>query len=172
MKIFRPNLFIEKTSFMAELLKEHVTYEPLRTNRWIVKTQETFQNIPEYAVSDFKIDTVDIEGGYDRRKRKPIKKALRLTLHFHNMAHWLLTPDDVMNAEKVKIEFLGPVGDVLNHYDMDVEFDKLTLVGDYSNSGLLTHEVTFWIKQLNPMAIQKDIEKEVFENYKKKKEEA
>ena len=153
---------------MKNLLKEPISFEPLRTNRWLVKTQETFQNIPEYAVSNFKIDTMDVEETYDLRKKKSVKKALRLTLHFRNMAHWMLTPDDVMNAEKVKIEFLGPIGDVLNYYDMDVEFDNLTLIGDYGSSDLLTHEVTFWIKKLNPMAIQKDIEKEVFENYKKK----
>jgi len=156
---------------MKDLSKEFISFEPLMTNRWIVNTEETFQNIPKYAVSDFKIDTVDIEETYNRIKKRPVKKALRLTLHFRNMAHWMLTPDDVMNAEKVKIEFLGPIGDVLNHYDMDVEFNNLTLVGDYGSSDVLTHEVTFWIKKLNPMAIQKDIEKEVFENHKKKKEE-
>lgn len=155
---------------MSRELNEFISYEPLKANRWFVKMEETIQNIPNYVVSDFKIDTVDIENGHERIKNKPVKKALRLTLHFRNTSNWVLTPDDVMNAGKIKIEFLGPIGDVLNYYDMDVEFDGLTLIGDYGSSDLLTHEVTFWIKKLNPMSMEKDIEKEVFESYKKKKE--
>ena len=157
---------------MAELLKEMpVAYEPLKSNRWVVRTKESFQNIPEWVVSDFKIDTVDIDEPRRWNNRKPLKKGLRLTLHFRNMVTWMLTPDDVMNADNIMIDFLDPVGHKVQHYDMKVEFDKLTLVGDYSNADILTHEVTFWIKSMDPLAIDKDIEKETFENYKKKKEE-
>ena len=157
---------------MADLIMKMPTpYEPLMTNRWVVRTQESFQNIPEWVVSDFKIDTVDIEGEKTSRRKKRTDKALRLTLHFRNMVNWMLTPDDVMNAEKVMIDFLDPTGVKMNHYDMKVEFNTLTLVGDYSDSSILTHEVTFWIKSMNPMAIDKDIEKEVFKQYQEKQEE-
>jgi hypothetical protein len=157
---------------MTKLNKEiFKSYEPLKSNRWVVRTQETFQNIPEYAVSDFKIDTLNIEGEKTSMIKGRTNKALRLTLHFRNMVHWMLVPDDVINAKKIKIDFLGPVGDVSNYYDMDVEFDSLTLVGDYSDSSILTHEVTFWIKSMDPMAIGKDIEEETLKNYKKNKEE-
>ncbi len=160
---------LEKQSFMADLIKKMPTpYEPLMTNRWVVRTEESFQNIPEWVVSDFKIDTVDIEEDYDRRKKRTVKKALRLTLHFRNMVHWMLTPDDVMNAKEIMIDFLDPTGVKVNHYDMKVEFDTLTLVGDYADSSILTHEVTFWIKTMNPMAIEKDIEREVFNRYKER----
>lgn len=148
-------------------MKKIVNFEPLMANRWIVNTQETFQNIPKYAVSDFKIETVDVESV----KNKSPKKGLKLTLHFRNMAHWLLMPDDVMECKKVKIDFLDPTGSVVNYYDLNVEFNNLTLVGDYGDSSILTHEVTFWIKELNSMVVQEDLEKKVFEKYKKKKEE-
>jgi hypothetical protein len=158
---------------MADLLKKMpVAYEPLKTNRWVVKTKESFQNIPEYAVSDFKIDTVDIENPeMNYRRKERTTKALRLTLHFRNSVMWMLTPDDVMNADNVVIDFLDPTGVKIQHYDMKVEFNDLTLIGDYSDSSILTHEVTFWIKSMNPYTIDKDIEKETLENYKKKKEE-
>jgi hypothetical protein len=169
MKIFRPNIFIRKTSFMAELLKEMpVAYEPLKSNRWVVRTKESFQNIPEWVVSDFKIESVDIDKLTHWNSRKPLKKGLKLTLHFRNSVMWMLTPDDVMNADNITIDFLDPVGTKVQHYDMKVEFDSLSLVGDYSNDDILTHEVTFWIKSMNPLAIETDIEKETFENYKEK----
>jgi hypothetical protein len=157
---------------MAELLKEMpVAYEPLKSNRWVVRTKESFQNIPEWVVSDFKIDTVDVEGQKTSRRKPRTDKALRLTLHFRNMVNWMLTPDDVMNADKIMIDFLDPTGIKVQHYDMKVEFDTLTLVGDYGNSDILTHEVTFWIKSMNPLAIDKDIEKETFKNYQEKQKE-
>jgi len=123
------------------------------TNRWVVRTEETFQNIPEWVVSDFKINTVDIEGvKVTSRRKKRANKALKLTLHFRNMVNWMLTPDGVMSADKVTIDFLDPTGVKVNHYKMNVEFDNLTLAGDYGNSGILTHEVTFWIKSINTLS--------------------
>lgn len=157
---------------MADLIKKMPTaYEPLMTNRWVVRTEESFQNIPEWVVSDFKIDTVDIEGvKVTSRRKKRANKALRLTLHFRNMVNWMLTPDDVMNAGKVTIDFLDPTGVKVNHYDMTVEFENLTLVGDYSDSGILTHEVTFWIKGISTLSGD-NLDKVAFENYTEKKKE-
>lgn len=155
---------------MADLIREMpVAYEPLMTNRWVVRTQESFQNIPEWVVADFKIDTVDVKDEKISRRKKRDNKALRLTLHFRNMVNWLLTPDDVMCAEKVTIDFLDPTGVKVNHYDMEVEFDNLTLVGDYSDLGILTHEVTFWIKGINTFSGD-NLEKEVFKKYTEKQE--
>ena len=76
-----------------------------------------------------------------------------------------------MNADNVVIDFLDPTGVKIQHYDMKVEFNDLTLIGDYSDSSILTHEVTFWIKSMNPYTIDKDIEKETFKNYTEKQKE-
>ena len=147
---------------MAELIKKFPSYEPLMTNRWLVRTKESFQNVPEWVVKDFKIDTVDIEN--DKKKDT---KALKLTLHFHNMVQWLLVPDDVMYTKKVIIDFLDPTGVVVNNYSMNVEFDTFTLAGDYSDSTILTHEVTFWIKSMESLS-SRSLDEEAMENYKER----
>lgn len=148
---------------MADLIKKFHHYEPLMTNRWLVRTQESFQNVPEYVVKDFKITTVDIENG-----KKKNTKALKLTLHFHNMVQSLLVPDDVMYCKKVIIDFLDPTGVVVNNYIMNVEFDTFTLVGDYGDSNILTHEVTFWIKSMESLS-SKSVDEETLKNYQKNK---
>ena len=89
---------------MAELLmKQPIPYEPLRANRWIVRLEENLRKIPEWKISDFKLETVDIEETH--RNKKHLKKSIKLTLHIFNSQHFLLLPDDVMTTERVKIEF-------------------------------------------------------------------
>lgn len=150
---------------MAELIREMPHYEPLMTNRWVVRTKESFTNIPEYVVKDFRIDTVDIEE--TKRGRKKDTKALKLTLHFHNLVHWLLIPDDVMYAKKIVIDFLDPTGVKVNHYNMNVEFDTFTLVGDYGVGDILTHEVTFWIKNMESLS-SRSLDEKTMENYRER----
>lgn len=147
---------------MANLIKKFPSYEPLMTNRWVVRTKESFRNVPEWVVKDFKIDTVDIDNG-----KKKDTKALKLTLHFHNMVQWLLVPDDVMYSKKVIIDFLDPTGVIVNNYTMNVEFDTFTLVGDYGDSSILTHEVTFWIKSMESLS-SRTLDEKTVENYKER----
>jgi hypothetical protein len=147
---------------MADLIREMPHYEPLMTNRWLVRTKESFTNIPAYTVKDFRIDTVDIDNG-----KKKDTKALKLTLHFHNLIHWLLVPDDVMYAKKIIIDFLDPTGVVVNYYTMNVEFDTFTLAGDYSDSDILTHEVTFWIKNMESLS-SRTLDEKTVENYRER----
>lgn len=146
---------------MAEKLISFEIQEPLKANRWIVRIPKIHQEIPEYLFTDFKLETEIIKEG------KKFKQALKLTLHCYNTVNFLLLPDDVINTTKVKIEFLDPVGSVVNHYDMTVELDKLTLLGDYGSGDLLRNEIVFWVKDLNPLHLNGNTEKEIFENYKK-----
>jgi hypothetical protein len=125
--------------------------EPLRSNRWLVKLSNTLQNIPEYVFSDFKLETEKIE------IKGKTKQALKLTLHCYNTVGFLLTPDDVIDVKKIKIDFLDPTGVVLNYYNMNVELEKMSLMGDYGDSSLLTHELVFWVKNLDSLATNQDI---------------
>ena len=147
---------------MTELLRDVPNYEPLMANRWVVRTKESFQNVPEWVVKDFKIDTVDIDNG-----KKKDTKALKLTLHFHNIVHWLLVPDDVMYSKKIIIDFLDPTGVIANNYTMNVEFDTFELVGDYGDSSILTHEVTFWIKSMESLS-SRSLDEKTMDNYRER----
>jgi hypothetical protein len=123
--------------------------EPLRSNRWVVKLSNTLQNIPEYVFSDFKLETEKIE------TKGKTKQALKLTLHCYNTINFLLTPDDVIDVKKIKIDFLDPTGVILNYYNMNVELEKMSLIGDYGDDSLLTHELVFWVKTLDSLVINK-----------------
>jgi hypothetical protein len=127
--------------------------EPLRSNRWVVKLSNTLQNIPEYVFSDFKLETEKIE------IKGKTKQALKLTLHCYNTINFLLTPDDVIDVKKIKIDFLDSTGVVLNYYNMNVELEKMSLIGDYGDSSLLTHELVFWVKNLDSLVINEGVKK-------------
>jgi hypothetical protein len=127
--------------------------EPLRSKRWLVKLSNTLQNIPEYVFSNFKLETEKIE------IKGKTKQALKLTLHCYNTINFLLTPDDVIDVKKIKIDFLDPTGVVLNYYNMNVELEKMSLIGDYGDSSLLTHELVFWVKNLDSLIINEDNKK-------------
>jgi len=129
--------------------KKFVSIEPLKSNRWVVKLSNTLQNIPEYVFSDFKLETEKIE------TKGKTKQALKLTLHCYNTINFLLTPDDVIDVKKIKIDFLDPTGVVLNYYNMNVELEKMSLIGDYGDDSLLTHELVFWVKTLDSLVINK-----------------
>ena len=67
---------------------------------------------------------------------------------------------------------MDPTGVVVNGYDMNVNFEKMSLKCDYADGGLLTHEFIFYVKNLNQLFTNtgEESEKEIVENYKKKKE--
>ncbi len=71
-----------------------------------------------------------------------------------------------MGTNKLKIEFLDPTGVMVNYYDMTVDFEKISLVGDYGSSDILTHKVEFWVKEIKSMD-----EDEALKAYKEKLEE-
>ena len=128
-----------------------ISLEPLKSNRWLVKLPNILQNIPEYVFSDFKLDTEEVE------IKGKTKQALKLTLHCYNTVNFLLTPDDVIDVKKIKIDFLDPTGYTVNYYDMIVELEKMSLIGNYGDGSLLTHELVFWVKNLDILATNQDI---------------
>ncbi len=124
--------------------------EPLKSNSWLVKLSNTLQNIPDYVFNNFKLDTEKIE------VKGKTKQSLKLTLHCYNTVSFLLTPDDVIDVKKIKIDFLDPTGVIVNYYDMVVELEKMSLIGDYGDGSLLTHELVFWVKSLNSIQTNND----------------
>lgn len=149
---------------MADIFMDIPTsIEPLKTNRWLIVLDDTIQKIPPYIFTDFKLESELIED-------KGVQKhGLKLELNSINTTQFLLTPDDILNTKKIRIEFLDPTGVKLNHYEMDVELDKFSLVGDYGNGDILSHKVSFWVKKLDQLHLNGDVMKETLENYKKNK---
>ena len=146
---------------MAEKISEFKLQEPLRTNRWLLKVGK----VPAWLVRSTNLETF-VEKG---------KTYTKLNFSLLNTVDYTIVPDDVIQLRKIKLEFLDPVGHVINGYDMNVEFEKMSLKCDYSDDGLLTHEFVFYVKNLNQLHtnVGEESEKEIVENYKnnKKKEE-
>lgn len=157
---------------MADLIREFKNYEPLKTNRWVVKMGGVTQEIPEYLFKDFKLESVFIKEDTPRsyRDKNKIKKALRLSLSQYNTVHFLLRPEDAMECDRIKIEFLDPTGVCLNYYDMKVEIEHFEMIGDYSIDGILTNEFSFWVTDIKSIIVE-DLDKKTLENYKSRKEQ-
>jgi hypothetical protein len=145
---------------MAEKISEFKLQEPLRTNRWLLKVGK----VPAWLVRSTNLETF-VEKG---------KTYTKLNFSLLNTVDYTIVPDDVIQLRKIKLEFLDPVGHVINGYDMNVEFEKMSLKCDYSDDGLLTHEFVFYVKNLNQLHtnVGEESEKEIVEKYKnnKKKE--
>lgn len=154
---------------MADLIREFKAFEPLKSNRWVIKMEGVTQEIPEYLFKDFRLTTVFIKDEEHRGRKPKLKKALKLDLTHYNTVHFLARPEDIMECNKIKIEFLDPTGVCVNYYDMDVELESYEMVGDYSISDMLTNKCSFWVKEVRSL-LDKDLDKQTLENYKKKKE--
>lgn len=145
---------------MAEKILEFKLQEPLRTNRWLLKVGK----VPAWLVRSTNLETF-VEKG---------KTYTKLNFSLLNTVDYTIVPDDVIQLRKIKLEFLDPVGHVINGYDMNVDFEKMSLKCDYSDDGLLTHEFVFYVKNLNQLYtnVGEESEKEIIEKYKanKKKE--
>lgn len=149
---------------MAELLmKTPIHEEPLRANRWILN----IGNVPPYLFRN-----VSLESFLEKKDRKGNQIYTKLTFSIYSTCNYVVIPDDVVLLRKIKLDFLDPTGMVINGYDMNVEFEKMSLKCDYSDSGLLTHEFTFWVKNMEQLNanVGESSEKEIVEKYKKKKE--
>jgi len=136
--------------------------EPLRANRWILQLGK----IPPYLLRNVTLETVTEKIG---RKSEVYTK---LNFSLYNTVNYTIVPDDIIQLKKIKLEFLDPTGVVVNGYDMNVNFEKMSLKCDYADGGLLTHEFIFYVKNLNQLFTNtgEESEKEIVENYKKKKE--
>ena len=132
--------------------------EPLMKNRWLL----TVGKIPHYLIRNVNLDSFTDEG----------KTYTKLTFSIFNIIGYTVVPDDVVGLNKIKLEFLDPVGTVVNGYDMKVKFEKMNLNCDYGSSGLLEHNFEFYVKNLNQLYTNTGelSEKEIIENYKNKKE--
>jgi len=148
---------------MAELvMKTPIQEEPLRANRWILNIGK----VPPYLFRN-----VSLESFTEKKDKKRDQIYTKLTFSIYNTVNHVVVPDDVVLLRKIKLDFLDPTGMVINGYDMNVEFEKMSLKCDYSDSGLLTHEFIFWVKNMEQIRsnVDEKSEKEIVDSYKKKR---
>lgn len=149
---------------MAELIQKlPISFEPLRSNRWILNVTD----VPPYLIKNVNLETFTEKEG-----RKNFKTYTKLTFSIFNIIGYMVQPGDIIQLKKIKLDFLDPVGTVVNGYNMDVEFEKMNFKCDYSNDGLLTHEFIFYVRDLNPLYTNMGelSEKEITNKYKEIKE--
>lgn len=121
---------------MAKLITP-VPYEPLRTNRWLLSVAK----IPEYLFSDLNIQTT-----MDQKNVAYTK----LTFSILNIINYVVSPQEVIYEKRIRLKFLDPTGVVVNGYDLDVEFEMMTLDCIYSDDSLLKHKFSFWVRHMTP----------------------
>lgn len=108
--------------------------EPLKTNRWLLSVGD----IKPYLIRNVKLNTVNNNGNYLMVLGFSVMNTVE---HIHN-------PTLIFDIKKIKLEFLDPVGSVINGYDMDVVLDNGSFKCDYSINDILTHEYVFYVTNL------------------------
>lgn len=150
---------------MAEIVQKFTQWEPLRSNRWILNAG----NVQPWLIKNVTLDSFVEE---DEDKKKGI--YTKVSFSVHNAIGYTIVPDDVILLKKLKLDFLDPTGVVVDGYDMNVEFETMKFKCDYADSGLLTHDFVFYVKNLTQFGYRADekSEKEIIEKYKEKKKES
>lgn len=140
---------------MSELIENFsIPLEPLKTNRWLIRISD----INPMVFSKFDLTTKFVDGKFITIFKTEIRNFVTKLQH----------PDQLVNAEKVKVELLDPTGTVVDYYDMVVKLKKIKLVGDYSTAEILTHKVSFYVKSIKTFDSDKELresEKKALEGY-------
>jgi len=119
---------------MPELTK-FTSVEPLKSNRFIIKFNKEV-TVPEYLFRNFKI--------YNEGEKLIFKTKMYQTVNYS------FNPADLFKITDVKIEYLDPVGEVVNGLSFDVQGSNLSYKNDYSDDNLSMIDFQFVI---NPETI-------------------
>ena len=105
---------------MPELTK-FTPVEPLKSNRFIIKFNKEV-TVPEYLFRNFKI--------YNEGEKLIFKTKMYQTVNYS------FNPADLFKITAVKIEYLDPVGEVVNGLSFDIQGSNLSYKNDYSDDNL------------------------------------
>jgi hypothetical protein len=119
---------------MPELTK-FTPVEPLKSNRFIIKFNKEV-TVPEYLFRNFKI--------YNEGEKLIFKTKMYQTVNYS------FNPADLFKITDVKIEYLDPVGEVVNGLSFDIQGSNLSYKNDYSDDNLSMIDFQFVI---NPETI-------------------
>lgn len=101
--------------------------EPLKSNRFLIRLQGV--DIPEYLFRNYKL----YNEGDD----------LIFTTSFYETVNYVFNPKDFFNIISVNIEYLSPVGDVVNGLTFDVKGSNFKRKQSYFNDDLQITKLRF-----------------------------
>jgi len=114
---------------MKPIEKIPTLIEPLKSNRWVIKFQGI--DISPYLFRKYKIYN---EG-----------KEIIFTTEFFESVQWSYNIKDIFNIESVIIEYLSPVGDVVNGIKFIPKGINFERKHSYSDDGLMITKLRFII---------------------------
>lgn len=114
---------------MKPIEKIPTLIEPLKSNRWVIKFQGI--DISPYLFRKYKIYN---EG-----------EEIIFTTEFFESVQWSYNIKDIFNIESVIIEYLSPVGDVVNGIKFIPKGINFERKHSYSDDGLMITKLRFII---------------------------
>lgn len=109
--------------------------EPLKENRWVIKTYP--HKINPFLFRKYKM--------YNEGEKIIFKTS------FFESVHDLYNPADIMEITDITLEYLDPVGEVMNGFKMIVSGMNFEKKHSYKNDGLLTTDLRFVIDFIQPL---------------------
>lgn len=122
-------------------------FEPLKTNRWLIKLKGC--EIQEYLFRKYKIFN-------DADK-------LMFSTEVYETVQFQINPKELFNIEEVRIEFLDPIGTVVNGLVFNPKTIQFEQSGDYGSDDLLNYKIL--------MEIDKETLYSIYNTEKEKKDE-
>lgn len=122
-------------------------FEPLKTNRWLIKLKGC--EIQEYLFRKYKIFN-------DADK-------LMFSTEVYETVQFQINPKELFNIEEVIIEFLDPIGTVVNGLVFNPKTIQFEQSGDYGSDDLLNYKIL--------MEIDKETLYSIYNTEKEKKDE-
>ena len=113
-------------------------FEPLKTNRWVIKLKGC--DIKEYLFRKYKIFN-------DADK-------LMFSTEVYETVQFQINPKDLFNIEDVTIEFLDPVGTVVNGFVFNPKSIQFEQSGDYGSDDLLNYKILMEIDKTTLHSLQ------------------
>jgi hypothetical protein len=113
--------------------------EPLRANRWVI-------NFVGYDITDFLFRKYKIFNDADK---------LMFSTEVLETVGYQINPKKLFNIEQVKIEFLDPIGSVVNGFTFNVKSMLFEQIGDYASDELLTYKILIEMDKstMNPIYV-------------------
>lgn len=122
-------------------------FEPLKTNRWLIKLKGC--EIQEYLFRKYKIFN-------DADK-------LMFSTEVYETVQFQINPKELFNIEEVRIEFLDPIGTVVNGLVFNPKTIQFEQSGDYGSDDLLNYKIL--------MEVDKETLYSIYNTEKEKKDE-
>jgi len=123
----------KKLSEIHDNMKKHGVVEPLRATNFIIRA---FCG-KDSNISEFKIPSENF------RKFKIYNDGadLKFTTEFYQTVQFCINPNDIFDITNFKIDYLGPIADVLYTLSFDLKGVNFETYGEYGDDSLSTYKI-------------------------------